>query len=501
MVLDKNEKEDAEDISSSSTAASSKSSQKKFSKETLNYFSARSSSESLTAFTDRNEGILTRGNSMYNSQAEKIFSVAVVLLEEESRILNQSDPTIAGISHMVSGCRISYVIMIRSEEDANQSNVTDSTDTKFHSNGTAEIHRTDRKGYWNFLLKNSSEIQAIYVALDDLQEKYNISQDFILPALDAGKHVLVKDRVSTSMNEYIQQLQYASKRERFIQFVTMYQLVNRTHFLQTIVSSRLRTPIQTIHIILTVSYQDLPNIIHLALPSDGGKPAGDKGCIRSLGRFCILLSCILLMDSSRSNDSKEPSLPVAVQVVRFQKDPQKCYEVYAECLLKFSHGEQVTFQVGYTTAFTRQVVDIQAQDRYASVTDFVVPHPDGLATYRVYDKAYEPLSKKSEVVQGEAIDVPSELPEHVMLWRRFRKQCLSVQQAGWGENPITEEARLLTQVALQTKRVILGLYESMEDNGSLISLDSIATTMDTPLRKTSDDILDLRENVGGRPLR
>lgn len=47
------------------------------------------------------------------------------------------------------------------------------------------------------------------------------------------------------------------------------------------------------------------------------------------------------------------------------------------------------------------------------MTDYVMPHPDGLATYRVYDKQLDEMTGKWEVVQGECLDVPTGSPPNV----------------------------------------------------------------------------------------
>ena len=44
----------------------------------------------------------------------------------------------------------------------------------------------------------------------------------------------------------------------------------------------------------------------------------------------------------------------------------------------------------------------------ATMSDFVFPHPDGLATYRIYEdikKGSETVASDVEVMHGEAIDI------------------------------------------------------------------------------------------------
>jgi hypothetical protein len=64
--------------------------------------------------------------------------------------------------------------------------------------------------------------------------------------------------------------------------------------------------------------------------------------------------------------------------------------------------------------------------------DFVIPHPDELATYRI-SKGNGWVTGKLEVVRGQMVDVPSGPPQDVMMWR-FRDLSRSVDQEGWGAN-------------------------------------------------------------------
>ena len=90
---------------------------------------------------------------------------------------------------------------------------------------------------------------------------------------------------------------------------------------------------------------------------------------------------------------------------------------------------------------------------------FLIPHPDGLATYRVYDKELDPVTKQLEVIRGECMDVPTGSPQDVSLWREFHRLCSSVDKAG-GWNASTCDAQRLTESSLQTKSVLKALDES-----------------------------------------
>jgi len=123
----------------------------------------------------------------------------------------------------------------------------------------------------------------------------------------------------------------------------------------------------------------------------------------------------------------------------------------------------LAFSVGYCNTPTRQVLTVKsAANKYATMTDYVIPHPDGLATYRVYDKELDETTGKWEVVQGECLDVPTGSPLSVSQWREFHRLCKSVDASG-GWNTSTIDAQRLTESSLQTKTVLKALDQSFAE--------------------------------------
>ena len=104
------------------------------------------------------------------------------------------------------------------------------------------------------------------------------------------------------------------------------------------------------------------------------------------------------------------------------------------------------------------------------MTDFVIEHPDGLATYRLYEKERLP-DGKLVVVSGEAIDVGGGFSQDVMMWRTFVQLSDSIDKNGW-ENG-NETSVELANVALQTKRILLALLKSAENNFETINLTDL----------------------------
>lgn len=104
------------------------------------------------------------------------------------------------------------------------------------------------------------------------------------------------------------------------------------------------------------------------------------------------------------------------------------------------------------------------------MTDWLIPHPEGLLTYRVYDKELDEVTGKLAVVQGECLDVPSGPPQNVTLWRQFHKLCDVIEKEGWREKKATQEAWELTESALQTKGILMALDESFENGGKVVEM-------------------------------
>lgn len=67
----------------------------------------------------------------------------------------------------------------------------------------------------------------------------------------------------------------------------------------------------------------------------------------------------------------------------------------------------MTFDVCYSSASTtRQRLEVKTAACMATMSDFVFPHPDGLATYRVYEDIKKDIESHDVAdMHGEAIDI------------------------------------------------------------------------------------------------
>jgi hypothetical protein len=129
--------------------------------------------------------------------------------------------------------------------------------------------------------------------------------------------------------------------------------------------------------------------------------------------------------------------------------------------------------VGYTNTATRQSIEVKADSRYAAMTDFVIEHPCGLASYRIYEK--ERLSNgKLQVVSGEAFDLAGGPTQNVMMFRTFVEMSHSLdKKGGWDHSVDTAECRELANVAIQTKQILNALLKSSESSLEEIFLEDV----------------------------
>lgn len=282
----------------------------------------------------------------------------------------------------------------------------------------------------------ADDIDAIYVVVPTESHR-----KYVLQCLRAKKHVLIRDFRSTNLNEFQEQLAIAREQRRFVQFSTMFDIqYNVQAFLDTVSTHEHFGKIDVISAELEVCNADLDKV-----GASNPLKAADS-CIHRLARYCILMA--LLMTPA------EPAKPVKAQITKSTWDGDVITAAHGHVV--FEDGRELFLSVGYSTVRTRQWLEVRAATKYAVVTEFAMG-THGLHSFRVYDKEVDPVTGKSDITGGEALDVPSGLPQHVMMWRGFAELCQSVTQLGWDD---AAEATFLTQTAISLKATIAALEES-----------------------------------------
>ena len=141
-----------------------------------------------------------------------------------------------------------------------------------------------------------------------------------MAALEAKKHVLLNDPVSTSLPEFTEQQVYAKKYGKFIQFTTMFLHQYKVRsFIDDVLNRGSFGRIHTISSFVRLSFDDVEQVgVKFPLtPADG--------CIRVLGRFCVLLSTLFF--------SRVGSFAKSARV-KFIHDGD--IALSAECVVKYS---------------------------------------------------------------------------------------------------------------------------------------------------------------------
>lgn len=259
----------------------------------------------------------------------------------------------------------------------------------------------------------------------------------------------MNDPISTPLLEFKEELDTAKQYGKFIQSSTMFVHQYRVQrFLNRVLQDDNFGHISAVDASIQLCYQDVEKVgVKLPLRRQ-------DGCIRVLGRYCVLVSTLFF--------HRLGSFAESVSVLSFKVDEQKGTILSAECVVKYTQGRQLHFYVAYIPSATRQSIELKATTRYATMNDFVIEHPDGLATYRVYDRVAA-SDGNIHVSSGDSIDVAMGMGQERVMWRSFVNLSNRLdQRGGWDDSEATAECRELTNVALQTKKILIALMESLE---------------------------------------
>ena len=157
--------------------------------------------------------------------------------------------------------------------------------------------------YWSFSL--------VLVATIVVVRFFRIHRKYAISALESRKHVLLNDPVSISLQAFTEQLEYARRFGKFVQsstaFINQYRV---RHFMECVLREEQFGRVTSMDAYLSVCPKDLP-LVGVNQPPT---PLGiNQGCIRRLGRYCVLFSILLF--------TKLGSHPVSVKVheAKFQE--------------------------------------------------------------------------------------------------------------------------------------------------------------------------------------
>lgn len=359
------------------------------------------------------------------------------------------DASIASIRSPVSTCNVATVVVLSDKGD--ESEREERAKRWLYSHGlvadTAVLY--GEAGFQSVLQDES--IYALYISVASPTQ-----HTYIMASLQARKHVLLHDTESTPYDKFLEQSACAQATNTFLQFTTMFCNEHHSkHFWDCVSAPHTFGSIRRIEAILSVHVRDLP-LIQVPYPI-----LPQHGCIRRLARFAVLVTTLIL----RGNSHRTCCDPLSAKVTDWVRDDVTGEPVAATCVVEFAGSVTLHCQVEFSRGATRQVLTVQSNtDTFATMTDFVIPHPDGLTNYRVYHKrgchpcGTEQGTKREEILQGACLDVPRAVPHNVTQWREFHRLCRLVDDTG----PQNPEAQRFASASLDTKRVLLALDESYQ---------------------------------------
>ena len=107
------------------------------------------------------------------------------------------------------------------------------------------------------------------------------------------------------------------------------------------------------------------------------------------------------------------------------------------------------------------------------MNDFVIEHPDGLSTYRVHDRKAH-LDGNTQALDSDSFDVGMGLGQERVLWRTFVRLGYQLDNnGGWDDNEAIADCKELTEVALQMKKILIALMESLENQGKEMPVEGL----------------------------
>jgi hypothetical protein len=269
----------------------------------------------------------------------------------------------------------------------------------------------------------------------------------------------VNDPISTSLPEFEEQIQCAKKYGKFIQSSTMFVHQYRVQrFMNRVLQDDGFGRITEVDTSIQLNCADVEKVgVKLPLRKQDGS-------IRVLGRFCILVSSLFFNRLGSFAESAK------VNSVTLGENGEI---VSADCTVTYTHDRKLNFYVAYVHTATRQAIELKATSRYASMNDFVIEHPDGLATYRVYDKVAAP-DGMIHVSSGDSIDVAMGMGQERVLWRTFARLGHALdERGGWDDSEAIAECTELTNVSLQTKKILIALMEGVDNPGKDIPIPGV----------------------------
>ncbi|VEU37057.1 unnamed protein product [Pseudo-nitzschia multistriata] len=387
------------------------------------------------------------------STIEPQYKIGLIL---DSTKIN--DPHVSTINKPATRCQLTSIVVLQPDtNETTPDTINESVGKWLTSNKVTEgIEHLEFIGIGEEgcdKMLRSESIDAVYIIALSSQKQY------VLQSLNAKKHVLANDPTSVKLPEFMEELECAKKNGKFIQTTAMFVHQYRVQrFMNHVIQDDKFGRITDVESSIKLNYNQVERV-GATLPLQP-----EHGCIRVLGRFCVLASTMFFNRVGSYAESAQ---------VKSWKHGSHGEIVAADCYVKFTNDRKLNFYVAYIESGTRQSIELKGTSRYATMNDFVIEHPDGLATYRVYDK--EPhLDGDRQSLESDSFDVGMGLGQERVLWRTLvRLGCQVDSNGGWDDSEAIAECTELTDVALQMKKILIALMQSLENEGKEIHVQGV----------------------------
>ena len=293
-------------------------------------------------------------------------------------------------------------------------------------------------------LIQSAEIDAVYIPLPTALHK-----EWVLKALQNGKHVLLEKPVAVVAQDYEEMLQVAKEHQKFLMDGTMFVHHPRTdHFVRTVQDRTLLGQLVRLEAGFSFCGDDgfLQNNVRV-------KKDGDLlGCLGDLGWYVVRLALLVV-----GPEAKLKSAHVTDYQVNDCGIP-----IDTTCLVHFSNNVVLSFHCGFKSHF-RQYVKVVGTKAGASMNDFVLPklHP---VTYQIESMGLTEFDLITEhEMKEEEFDGPV---QEALMWDTFARLANAIDAEGWtGTSEDCQQALNLSRISTENQKILDALMTSIAKGG------------------------------------
>lgn len=289
--------------------------------------------------------------------------------------------------------------------------------------------------------------------------------DIIEKALLAGKHVLVDDPITTSVEEYCRLVNLAHSQKKHLQSTTMFVYHYAVQeFLACILDEQVFGEIRKVDTCFDIN-RKVTHSYGIGL-SDG--ECG--GCINDLCRYCAIMGLLIIQRSKRNART--------VQVTSVELDANG-KPIHCVGQVKFEGDVVLTMDCSYTSyPGTRQSVDVHSDSHSASMGDFAFAS-NGLACFRLYETPSSDSPQEQQeplhvlVKRGESIDVDGGPLQEVSVWRKFAELSTNAYLDDEMDDTHLLGRYEFTYAAVQSQNIVAALTQSLKEGGTEVKLTDL----------------------------